>query len=77
MGYAKKPVNLSLNADLVSQARQLTPNLSETVERLLAEFVRAEQARLSDREARMEASLDYLIKQYEEHGGAGDEFSPF
>ncbi len=76
MGYAKKPVNLSLNADLVGQARQLTPNLSETVERLLAEFVRAEQARLSDREARMEASLDYLIKQYEEHGLAGEEFLP-
>jgi antitoxin CcdA len=77
MGYAKKPVNLSLSADLVSQARQLTPNLSETVERLLTEFVRSEQARLSDREARMEASLDFLIRHYEEHGGAGDEFSPF
>ncbi len=77
MGYAKKPVNLSPNADLVSQARQLTPNLSETVERLLTEFVRSEQARLSDRETRMEASLDDLIRHHEQHGGAGDAFGPF
>ncbi len=35
----KRPVNLTLNEDLVSQAKKLTANLSGVVESLLAEFV--------------------------------------
>ena len=77
MGYAKKPVNLSLNADLVTEARALTPNLSETVERLLGEFVRAERARLDAREQALADSLAQLIAHHDQHGGAGDEFIPF
>ena len=76
MGHGKKPVNLSLRSDLVTEARQLTPNLSETVERLLAEFVRAEQARLADRDARLDAALAQLIEHHELHGLAGEEFLP-
>jgi post-segregation antitoxin (ccd killing protein) len=48
----KRPVNLSLNADLVAQARGVTGNLSEVVEALLAEFLAKEQA---SKEARAEA----------------------
>lgn len=35
----KRPVNLTLNEDLVLQARGLTRNLSGVVESLLAEYV--------------------------------------
>lgn len=44
---AKKPVNMTLSEDLVREARLLTRNLSETVERLLCSFVEsgAETAR--------------------------------
>lgn len=35
----KRPVNLTLNEDLVSQAKGLTTNLSGVVEQLLADYV--------------------------------------
>lgn len=35
----KRPVNLTLNEDLVSQAKGMTDNLSAVVESLLAEYV--------------------------------------
>ncbi len=35
----KRPVNLTLNEELVSQAKSMTDNLSGVVESLLAEFV--------------------------------------
>ncbi len=43
----KRPVNLTLNEDLVSQAKSMTDNLSGVVESLLSEFVeRASRERL-------------------------------
>ena len=39
----KRPVNLSLNDDLVREARGLTATLSETVEALRADFVDVEK----------------------------------
>jgi len=43
----KRPVNLTLNEDLVSQAKSMTDNLSGVVESLLSEFVdRESRARL-------------------------------
>jgi antitoxin CcdA len=36
----KRPVNLSLNEDLIAQARDVTSNLSEVVESLLADYAR-------------------------------------
>lgn len=35
----KRPVNLTLNKDLVSQAKGMTTNLSGVVEQLLADYV--------------------------------------
>jgi len=35
----KRPVNLTLNEDLVEQAKDVTDNLSAVVERLLSEYV--------------------------------------
>ncbi len=47
MGYdptaPKRPVNMSLNEDLVRQAREVIPNLSVTVETLLADHVQGLQ----------------------------------
>jgi antitoxin CcdA len=44
----KRPVNLSLNEDLIVAARQLTDNLSGVVESLLADYVeRARQQQLA------------------------------
>ena len=39
----KRPVNLTLNEDLVSKARAVTDNLSGVVESLLADYVVKEQ----------------------------------
>jgi antitoxin CcdA len=41
----KRAVNLSLNEDLVTQARGITGNLSEVVESLLADFLAQEKGR--------------------------------
>ena len=72
---AKRPVNMTLNEDLVRQARGLTSNLSETVEILLAGFLDAAEARDARRQQEIEehvvASNAFIAK----HGGWADEFS--
>lgn len=63
---SRRPVNLSLNPDIVSRARGLTSNLSATVEALLTGFVEAEEqrAREADRDlASVLAALDELHEQ--------------
>jgi antitoxin CcdA len=48
----KRPVNLTLNEDLVEQAKGMTDNLSAVVERLLTEYVSNEhRERLTRAEA--------------------------
>ena len=69
----KRATNLTLNSDLVRRARALSPNLSDTVERLLAEHVERHDA---GKAARIKASLDMLNAFYEEHGLVGEEFMP-
>src|SRR4051812_42868981 len=54
----KRPVNLSLNEDLVRRVRTLTGNLSEEVERLLAAHLEAELARRSESEGTMARALE-------------------
>jgi post-segregation antitoxin (ccd killing protein) len=39
----KRPVNLTLNGNLVAQAKTYTSNLSATIDSLLAEFVSQQQ----------------------------------
>ncbi len=78
MGYdrraPKRPVNMSLNEDLVRQARALTPNLSETVETLLAGFVEAEAAKRAGRERQIAAYIAASNAVIEKYGSAADEF---
>ena len=77
MGYdrsaPKRATNLSLNADLVRRARALTPNLSETVERLLAEHVERQDA---GKQARIDAAIEDFNAFYQAHGLVGEEFDP-
>lgn len=71
----KRPVNLTLNEDLVIQARGLTDNLSSVVEALLAGYVEQErQQRIA--KAR---TLDVTIATWNEfnarRGSFADEYS--
>lgn len=53
----KRPVNLTLNEDLVLQARTMTNNLSGVVESLLKDFVESKrQQRLAEAQA-LEATI--------------------
>lgn len=66
----KKPANLSINADLLRQARELNINLSQTLERHLAEIVR--QARREQWLAENRDALDAYNRRVEARGTFGD-----
>ena len=51
-GARKRPVNLTLNEDLVTQVRAVTDNVSGVVESLLADFlVKEKQRRTAEAQA--------------------------
>ncbi len=71
----KRPVNLTLNEELVVQTKSMTDNLSSVVEALLAEFV-AQQCR--ERLARskvLEATTAAWNKFNSKSGSIADEYS--
>lgn len=71
----RRPVNLSLNEELVAQARQFTDNLSAEVEHLLAAYV-SQQRQLRDAEAdRLRRSASAWNAYAEKQGSFADEFS--
>jgi antitoxin CcdA len=71
----KRPVNMSLNEDLVRKAREMTGNLSEQVEKLLAEFVLAEQRRRAEEDALLDAAVRGWNEFDERFGSFADEHS--
>lgn len=71
----KRPVNLSLNEDLVARARALTGNLSERVEILLAGYVEVETQKRLDADAALNLALDSWNRFGEESGSFADEHS--
>lgn len=71
----KRAVNLTLNEDLVLNARQLTDNLSGIVESLLAEFVERELQRRREQSRQVEATVALWNAFEEKHGAFADEFS--
>jgi antitoxin CcdA len=79
MGYdraaPKRPVNMTLNEDLVRQVRGLSTNLSETVESLLADFVEAAQAKAMERERQIAAHVAANEAFVAKYGSLADEFS--
>jgi antitoxin CcdA len=71
----KRPVNLSLNEELVDRARALTDNLSAVVEELLRQYVneRDEARQARAREAEQLASMWNGFN--DRHGSFADEHS--
>ena len=74
-GARKRAVNLTLNEDLVSQARTLTDNLSGVIESLLAEFLAAEKLRRAAELERVRATVATWNEFAEKHGSFADDHS--
>ncbi len=71
----KRPVNLTLNEDLVVQARELTDNLSRVVEALLADFVERERDKRAAKATALEATIATWNEFNEKFGSFADEHS--
>ena len=71
----KRPVNLSLNEQLVSQAKRYTDNLSATMETLLAQYVAEQQQANLDRQQRANACAADWNALHEKVGSFADEHS--
>jgi antitoxin CcdA len=71
----KRPVNLTLNEDLVHKAKGLTDNLSGVVESLLSEYVsRARDERLAKSKA-VESAVKVWNEFNSTAGSIADEYS--
>jgi len=66
----KKSANLSINADLLQQAKQLNINLSQTFEQHLAEIIR--QAQRSHWLAENKSAIDEYNRRIEKRGTFSD-----
>ncbi len=79
MGHArsasKRPINVSLDEELVRTARLLTSNLSGTLEGLLREFVTREQTHRRAQDDAVAEVIDSLNAFHRTHGLLSDEFS--
>jgi antitoxin CcdA len=75
VGARKRPVNLTLNEDLVSQAKSMTENLSGVVESLLAEFVGRERRERLQKSKVVEATVAAWNKFNSKSGSIADEYS--
>ena len=70
----KRPVNMTLNDDLVRRARRFTPNLSETVEALLAGYVAQAEASEIGRAQQIADYIKVSDAFAAEHGSLAEEF---
>ncbi|PYD48628.1 type II toxin-antitoxin system CcdA family antitoxin [Novacetimonas pomaceti] len=71
----RRPVNLSLNADLLAQVRQVTPNLSATVETLLGDYLHATREKREGEQRQLDGVIDAVNELHMRHGFLSDEFS--
>lgn len=71
----KRAVNLTINADLITQARMVTGNLSAQVETLLADFVQRQCQLRSQHRAELQHAAHAWQIHNERHGAFADEFS--
>jgi antitoxin CcdA len=74
-GSRKRPVNLTLNADLVDRVREITDNLSGVVEKLLADYLEQQRLARLSRHRVSEATSAAWNTFNSEHGSIADEFS--
>ena len=71
----KKSANLSINADLLQQAKQLNINLSQTLEQHLAEIIR--QAQRTQWLAENKSAIDEYNRRIEKRGAFSDSLRRF
>ena len=71
----KRPVNMTLNEDLVRCAREYTSNLSEQVEKLLAEYITTERKRRTEEDGRLDAAIAAWNDFDATYGAFADEHS--
>ncbi|HEY6896600.1 MAG TPA: type II toxin-antitoxin system CcdA family antitoxin [Rhodocyclaceae bacterium] len=71
----KRPVNLTLNEDLVQQARGMTDNLSAVVETLLAGYVEQERRQLDAKARKIAATVAAWNDFNDKAGSFADEHS--
>lgn len=71
----KKATNLSINADLLRQARELNINLSQTLEQHLAEIVR--EVRRQQWLAENKGAIDVYNQRIESQGAFSDGLRQF
>ena len=71
----KRPVNLTLNEDLVIQARGLTSNLSAVVETLLTDYVEQQNQHHIAKARALEATVSMWNEFNAKHGSFADEYS--
>jgi antitoxin CcdA len=76
MEARKRPVNLTLNEDLVVQARGLTDNLSRVVESLLADYVEHERQQRLAKARSLEVTIALWNDFNAKRGSFADEYSP-
>ena len=72
----KRPVNLTLNEELVSEAKALAGNLSAKVEELLADYVQREHAVRSQRQRDADIACREWNAVLDAHGSFADTYSP-
>ena len=71
----KRAVNLTLNEDLVAQARSVTANLSSVVEALLADFLVREKQKRADAIELAKQTCTMWNRVYEKYGSPADEYT--
>lgn len=71
----KRPVNLTLNEDLVIQVRGLTNNLSGVVESLLTDYVEHQHQQRIAKAGALEATVSMWNTFNAKHGSFADEYS--
>jgi len=74
-GARKRPVNLTLNEDLVSQAKSMTDNLSGLVEGLLLEYGSGAHRERLQKSKVVEATVATWNKFNSKSGSIADEYS--
>jgi len=74
-GNRKRPVNLTLSEQLVTEAKTYTSNLSATMESLLQDFVAAQQKAHLNRQATADACAQSWNALHDAIGSFADEHS--
>lgn len=75
MAARKRPVNLTLNEDLVNQAKGLTDNLSQVVESLLSGFLATAREKRLENVKAAESTVKLWNDFNAKSGSISDEYS--